>query len=95
MFKLIKNILNITILVLAIVFIVFLVQILTNKNLNIMDAFLIAMALAVAAIPESLPAGGRTGSSAEHRSGRGSGKWFLIRCRSSEPADNVPENWPG
>lgn len=45
-----------TFLVLGIVFIVFLVQIFTNKNLNIMDAFLIAVALAVAAIPESLPA---------------------------------------
>ena len=45
-----------TFLVLGIVFIVFLVQILTNKHLNIMDAFLIAVALAVAAIPESLPA---------------------------------------
>lgn len=45
-----------TFLVLGIVFVVFLVQILLNKNLEIMDAFLIAVALAVAAIPESLPA---------------------------------------
>ena len=42
--------------VLGIVFVVFLVQILFNKNLNLMDALLIAVALAVAAIPESLPA---------------------------------------
>ena len=45
-----------TVLILGIVFVVFLVQILTNKNLNILDALLIAVALAVAAIPESLPA---------------------------------------
>lgn len=45
-----------TYLILAIVFVVFLVQVLTNKNLSILDALLIAVALAVAAIPESLPA---------------------------------------
>lgn len=45
-----------TFLILGVVFIVFIVQILFNKNLKIMDAFLIAVALAVAAIPESLPA---------------------------------------
>lgn len=45
-----------TFLVLGIVLIVFLVQIFTNKNGSIMDSFLIAVALAVAAIPESLPA---------------------------------------
>ena len=45
-----------TFLILGIVFVVFLVQILTNKNLNVLDALLIAVALAVAAIPESLPA---------------------------------------
>ena len=47
---------TLTILILAIVAIVFVVQILFNKNLKIIDAFLIAVALAVAAIPESLPA---------------------------------------
>lgn len=42
--------------VLAIVFIVFLVQVIFNKNITLMDALLTAVALAVAAIPESLPA---------------------------------------
>ena len=47
---------TLTFLILAIVAVVFVVQILFNKNLKIIDAFLIAVALAVAAIPESLPA---------------------------------------
>lgn len=42
--------------VLSIVVIVFLVQIIFNKNISFMDALLTAVALAVAAIPESLPA---------------------------------------
>ena len=42
--------------VLGIVFIVFLVQIILNKNISVLDALLTAVALAVAAIPESLPA---------------------------------------
>lgn len=42
--------------ILAIVFIVFLVQVIFNKNITAMDALLTAVALAVAAIPESLPA---------------------------------------
>ncbi len=42
--------------VLAIVAVVFLVEILFSKNISFLDAFLIAIALAVAAIPESLPA---------------------------------------
>ena len=45
-----------TFIVLGIVFIVFVVQLLLNKNLTILDALLISVALAVAAIPESLPA---------------------------------------
>ena len=46
----------ITISVLAIVVIVFLVQVLLNKNISILQALLTSVALAVAAIPESLPA---------------------------------------
>lgn len=46
----------ITIGILIIVFIVFLVQILVSKNITILQALLTAVALAVAAIPESLPA---------------------------------------
>lgn len=46
----------ITILVLSIVVIVFFVQVLLNKNISIIQALLTAVALAVAAIPESLPA---------------------------------------
>ncbi len=42
--------------VLAIVLVVFIVQFLFNKNMTVMDALLTAVALAVAAIPESLPA---------------------------------------
>ena len=42
--------------VLGIVFVVFLVQTLFNKNITFLDALLTAVALAVAAIPESLPA---------------------------------------
>ncbi len=42
--------------ILAIVFVVFLVQVIFNKNITLMDALLTAVALAVAAIPESLPA---------------------------------------
>lgn len=42
--------------ILAIVAIVFLVQVLFNKNITIMQALLTSVALAVAAIPESLPA---------------------------------------
>ena len=42
--------------VLFIVFVVFVVQVLLNKNILILDALLTAIALAVAAIPESLPA---------------------------------------
>lgn len=45
-----------TIGILAIVFIVFGVQIFLSNTLNIMDSLLTAVALAVAAIPESLPA---------------------------------------
>lgn len=45
-----------TIGILAIVAIVFVVQILFNKNISVLDALLTAVALAVAAIPESLPA---------------------------------------
>lgn len=46
----------ITFLVLGIVLVVFLVQVLLNKNISFMQALLTAVALAVAAIPESLPA---------------------------------------
>lgn len=46
----------ITFFVLAIVVIVFVVQITLNKSSNILDTLLTAVALAVAAIPESLPA---------------------------------------
>ena len=46
----------ISIAVFAIVVIVFLVQIIFNKNISFIDALLTAVALAVAAIPESLPA---------------------------------------
>lgn len=46
----------ITFLVLGIVVIVFLVQVLLNKNITFMQALLTSVALAVAAIPESLPA---------------------------------------
>ena len=46
----------ITYVVLGIVFVVFMVQVLLNKNILILDALLTAIALAVAAIPESLPA---------------------------------------
>lgn len=46
----------ITFLVLGIVLIVFLVQVLLNKNISILQALLTSVALAVAAIPESLPA---------------------------------------
>lgn len=46
----------ITISVLCIVVIVFLVQVLLNKNISLIQALLTAVALAVAAIPESLPA---------------------------------------
>ena len=46
----------ITIFVLAVVLIVFVIQVLFNKNTSIMQALLTAVALAVAAIPESLPA---------------------------------------
>lgn len=42
--------------VLAIVLIVFFVQVIFNKNISLMDALLTSVALAVAAIPESLPA---------------------------------------
>ena len=42
--------------VLLIVAVVFLIEILFSKNISFLDAFLIAIALAVAAIPESLPA---------------------------------------
>ncbi len=42
--------------VLAIVVVVFTIQILTKKNIFLLDALLTAVALAVAAIPESLPA---------------------------------------
>ena len=44
-----------TFLILAIVVIVFTVQVIFNKNQSVIDALLIAVALAVAAIPESLP----------------------------------------
>lgn len=46
----------ITFLVLGIVILVFLVQFLFSKNITLMQALLTAVALAVAAIPESLPA---------------------------------------
>lgn len=46
----------ITIFVLCITLIVFLIQVLFHKNISIMQALLTAVALAVAAIPESLPA---------------------------------------
>lgn len=46
----------ITFLVLGIVLVVFFVQVLLNKNISIMQALLTSVALAVAAIPESLPA---------------------------------------
>lgn len=46
----------ITFFVLTVVLIVFLIQILFNKEISIMQALLTAVALAVAAIPESLPA---------------------------------------
>jgi len=46
----------ITYVVLAIVFIVFALQVIFNKSIMILDALLTAVALAVAAIPESLPA---------------------------------------
>jgi Ca2+-transporting ATPase len=46
----------ITIGVLGIVLIVFGVQIIFNKNMSVLDSLLTAVALAVAAIPESLPA---------------------------------------
>lgn len=46
----------ISIIVLSIVVIVFSVQLLLNKNISFLDALLTAVALAVAAIPESLPA---------------------------------------
>ena len=42
--------------ILAIVLVVFFVQVIFNKNITLMDALLTAVALAVAAIPESLPA---------------------------------------
>jgi len=45
-----------TIGILFIVAIVFLVEIIFSKNISFLDAFLISVALAVAAIPESLPA---------------------------------------
>lgn len=47
---------TITIGILAIVCVVFVVQVLFNKKTTIMDALLTAVTLAVAAIPESLPA---------------------------------------
>lgn len=46
----------ITISVVCIVVVVFIVQVLLNKNISIMQALLTSVALAVAAIPESLPA---------------------------------------
>ena len=46
----------ITIFVLLVAVIVFLIQCLFNKNISVLDALLTAVALAVAAIPESLPA---------------------------------------
>ena len=42
--------------ILAVVLVVFFVQVIFNKNITLMDALLTAVALAVAAIPESLPA---------------------------------------
>lgn len=42
--------------ILAIVVVVFLVEIIFSKNISFLEAFLISVALAVAAIPESLPA---------------------------------------
>ena len=47
---------TLTIGILAIVAVVFIVQVLFNKNITIMQALLTSVALAVAAIPESLPA---------------------------------------
>jgi len=46
----------ITIGVLVIVFIVFITELIFSNKLNFLEAFLVAVALAVAAIPESLPA---------------------------------------
>ncbi|MBR2908911.1 MAG: calcium-translocating P-type ATPase, PMCA-type [Clostridia bacterium] len=46
----------ITFSVLIITFIVFITELIFSKNISFMDAFLISIALAVAAIPESLPA---------------------------------------
>ncbi len=46
----------ITISVICIVVVVFIVQVLLNKNITLMQALLTSVALAVAAIPESLPA---------------------------------------
>ena len=46
----------ITIFVMCIVAIVFFIQVIFNKNISVMQALLTAVALAVAAIPESLPA---------------------------------------
>ena len=46
----------ITISVLAIVLIVFIAQLIFSSRLNFLEAFLVSVALAVAAIPESLPA---------------------------------------
>ena len=46
----------ITFFVLGITVVVFLIQVLLNKNITFFDALLTAVALAVAAIPESLPA---------------------------------------
>jgi len=47
---------TITIGIMLIVFVVFLVQIFISKNISVLQALLTAVALAVAAIPESLPA---------------------------------------
>lgn len=46
----------ITVFVLCVVFIVFTIQVLFNKNVSLLQALLTSVALAVAAIPESLPA---------------------------------------